>query len=99
MSSSHAQKLREIRKAEGLTQAEFSKMLSIALSTVKNYERGGQEVGLSVVDKVANHSRFKKYTTWLMNGDTNEAAGQVSPSLSPDGSEGTSSRRKIMKAG
>ncbi|ECD9466767.1 helix-turn-helix transcriptional regulator [Salmonella enterica subsp. diarizonae] len=99
MSSSHAQKLREIRKSEGLTQVEFSKMLGIALSTVKNYERGDKEVGLSIIDKVTNHPQFEKYTTWLMNGKTNEAAGQISPSLSPDGQDSTSFRRNVKRVG
>lgn len=101
MSSSHAQKLREIRKSEGLTQVEFSKMLGIALSTVKNYERGDKEVGLSIIDKVANHPQFEKYMMWLMSneGKTCPEAGQISPSLSPDGSKNISSRRKVTKAG
>lgn len=99
MSSTHAQRLREIRKAESLTQAEFSKLVGIALSTVKNYERGGQEVGLSIIDKVTNTPRLEKYTMWLMNGKTNEAAGQISPALSPDGQAGTSRHRSEMKAG
>lgn len=99
MSSTHAQRLREIRKAESLTQAEFSKLVGIALSTVKNYERGGQEVGLSVIDKVTNTPQLEKYTMWLMNGKTNEAAGQVSPALSPNGSENISSHQKTKKAG
>ncbi|HAG1964812.1 TPA: helix-turn-helix transcriptional regulator [Salmonella enterica] len=101
MSSTYAQKLREIRKAEGLTQAEFSQLVGIALSTVKNYERGGQEVGLSIIDKVTNNSSLEKYTLWLMSkeGKTNEAAGQISPVLSPDGQDSTSSRQKRKKAG
>ncbi|EAM2921776.1 XRE family transcriptional regulator [Salmonella enterica] len=101
MSSSHAQKLREIRKAEKLTQLEFSKTIGIALSTVKNYERGDKEVGLSIIDKVTNHPRFEKYTLWLMSkeGKTNEAAGQISPDLSPDGQDSTSSRRNEKQAG
>lgn len=28
------------------------------------------------------HPQLKKYTTWLMSDETNEAAGQISPSLS-----------------
>lgn len=99
MSSTHAQKLREIRKAESLTQAEFSNLVGIALSTVKNYERGGQEVGLSIIDKVTNHPMLEKYTMWLMNGKTNEAAGQISPALSPNGCKDTSKTQKTKRTG
>ncbi|EOU0158476.1 transcriptional regulator, partial [Escherichia coli] len=43
--------------------------------------------------------RFFKYMNWLMTGKTNEAAGQISPSLSPDGPENTSSSQKPRKTG
>lgn len=99
MSSSYAEKLKEIREAEGLTQVQLSKEIDIPVGTIRNYETGFREVGLSVISKFTNHSRFKKYTTWLMNGETNEAAGQISPTLSPDGQAGTSRHRSEMKAG
>ncbi|WP_075686630.1 helix-turn-helix domain-containing protein [Serratia marcescens] len=99
MSSSYAEKLKLIRKAEGMTQAAFSKELGLGLSTVKNYEVGHREAGLSIIDKVTNHPRFEKYTMWLMNGKTSEAAGQISPSLSPDGHDDTSDHQKGQKAG
>lgn len=76
-------KLKQIRKAESLTQADFSNLAGIALSTVKNYERGGQDVGLSVIDKVINHPRFKKYTLWLMTGDLSAASEQIAPASVP----------------
>ncbi|BEN44462.1 transcriptional regulator [Serratia marcescens] len=101
MSSDHAKKLKLIRKAEGLTQAAFSEMLGIGLSTVKNYEGGRREVGLSIIDKVINHPRFEKYSMWLMSNanKTSEAAGQISPSLSPNGHDDTSDHQKDQKAG
>ncbi len=99
LSSSHAEKLKQIRKAEGLTQAAFAEELGLGLSTVRNYESGQREVGLSIVDKVTNHPRFDKYTMWLMNNKTFEAAGQISPALSPSGQDDTSSRQTGRKAG
>ncbi|WP_343286231.1 MULTISPECIES: helix-turn-helix transcriptional regulator [Serratia] len=99
MSSSHAEKLRCIRKAEGLTQAAFAKEVGLALSSVRNYETGHREVGLSIIDKVINHPRFEKYMMWLMSDKTSEAAGQVSPALSPDGSNNTSDRQQTKKVG
>lgn len=97
--SSHAEKLKQIRKAEGLTQARFADAVGIALSTVKNYERGDKVVGLSIIDKVANNHALKKYTLWLMTGDTNPEAGQISPALSPDGQDNTFSCQNGEKAG
>lgn len=99
MSSDYGEKLKQIRTAEGLTQPAFAKELGLGLSTVKNYESGQKNAGLSIVDKVANHPKFEKYTMWLMNGKTSEAAGQISPTLSPDGQSDISNRQKGQRAG
>ncbi|HEJ9177552.1 TPA: helix-turn-helix transcriptional regulator [Serratia marcescens] len=98
-SSNYSEKLKQIRKAEGLTQATFAKELELGLSTVRNYESGQKNAGLTIVDKVTNHPRFEKYTMWLMNGKTSEAAGQISPTLSPDGHDNTSDPQRGQKAG
>ena len=69
MSSGYEKKLKEIRKSEGLTQAEFADVTGINLGTIKNYESGKREVGLSVVDRVINSKDFEKYTIWLIPQD------------------------------
>lgn len=97
MSSGYPEKLTQIRKAEGLTQAKLSEETGISLSAIKNYETGQKDVGLIIVSKFTNHPRFKKYTLWLMSGETNEAAGQISPALSPSGCENTSKSQKTKK--
>ncbi|EAV5088660.1 helix-turn-helix transcriptional regulator [Salmonella enterica] len=99
MSSSYEKKLREIRKSEGLTQAEFAEVTGVNIGTIKNYESGKREVGLSVVDRVIKSRDFEKYTMWLMTGKTNEAAGQISPSLSPDGQKRTLPSQTFRKTG
>lgn len=99
MSSSYEEKLKAIRLAEGLSQAAFSEITGINIGTIKNYEGGKREVGLSVIDRVLKSQDYTKYTMWLMTGETNEAAGQISPSLSPDGLESTSTRQKRLKIG
>ncbi|CAI1093614.1 transcriptional regulator, y4mF family [Serratia entomophila] len=99
LSSDYGEKLKQIRTAEGLTQPAFAKELGLGLSTVKNYETGQKNAGLSIVDKVTNHPRFEKYTMWLMNGKTSEAAGQISPTLSPNGHDDTSDHQKGQKVG
>lgn len=40
-----SEKLREIRKAEGLTQKKFCEISGIALSSLKNYEGGTKTRG------------------------------------------------------
>lgn len=102
MSTDIGKKIRAIRDAEGLTREEFGEMLDIPAGSIKRYETGRiEKIGGIVLLKIANHPQFEKYTMWLMSeeGKTNEAAGQVSPALSPDGSESTSKHRKITKAG
>lgn len=99
MSSDYEKKLKEIRMSEGLTQAEFADITGVNIGTIKNYESGNREVGLSVVDRVIKSRDFEKYTIWLMTGKTNEAAGQISPSLSPDGQERTSPSQTSRKTG
>lgn len=98
-SRNHGKKLRAIRVAEGMTQASFAKLLEIGLGTVKNYEVGQKDVGLSVVDKVSNHPRFQKYALWLMTDLTAPSAGQIAPPLSPAGQDDTKSSRSGQKAG
>ena len=100
MSNAIGKKIREIREAEGLTRTQFFELTGILETAQKSYETGKREnIGIDTVMKITNHPRFKKYTTWLLNGETNEAAGQISPTLSPDGQAGTSRHRGEIKAG
>lgn len=99
MSSSYADKLKSIRASEGITQKRFSELTGIALSTIKNYESGQADVGIKVIDSVLSNPQFEKYTLWLMTGNVAPEAGQISPTLSPDGLESTSKPRKAQKAG
>lgn len=78
-------KLRAIRKAETLTQQQFSDLTGISLGTIRNYEAGQFDVGLKTIDMVLAVERFEKYMMWLMKGKTNPGLGQIAPPLSPDG--------------
>lgn len=80
-------KLRLIRKAEGLTQQQFSDLTGISLGTIKNYETGTFDVGLKTIDMVLSVELFEKYMMWLMKGKTQPGLGQIAPPLSPDGFE------------
>lgn len=99
MSMEISNKLKVIRESEGLSQAKFADLIGIAVGTVKQYETGIRGVGTEVLLKVTMHPQLKKYTTWLMSDETNEAAGQISPSLSPDGYDVTSRSQRPRKTG
>lgn len=86
-----SQKLRAIRKSEGLTQVKFCEISGIALGTLKNYEGGHQEPGIQVVLQVTNSKLFEKYTLWLMTDKTAPAAGQIAPALAHIGPDSTQS--------
>lgn len=73
-------KLKALRTREGLTQNEFCKQLEISLSTYKKQELSlRSDISSTVLLKVTNHPRFKKYTLWLMTGDVVPECGQISP--------------------
>ena len=97
MSSELSEKLKLIREAENLSQAKFADLTGISI--IKKYEVGIMEPGGVTLRKVTTHEVFKKYTLWLMSDETNEASGQIAPALSPDGQNGTLSRRSAKKVG
>lgn len=100
MSIEIGKKIREIREAEGLTRDEFFALTDIPSPTQKFYETGRTaSIGSEILIKITQHERFKKYTLWLMTGDTSPETGQISPDLSPNGLENTSSSPKGRKAG
>ncbi|WP_194430760.1 helix-turn-helix domain-containing protein [Pectobacterium carotovorum] len=99
MSRNYAEKLRQIRKAEGLTQKDFSELTGVALGTIKKYETGHQPARAEVLESVIEVHMFEKYALWLMTDKTAPTAGQVSPSLSPDGQDSKTSSRSTRKTG
>ncbi|HIE1063570.1 TPA: helix-turn-helix domain-containing protein [Serratia marcescens] len=99
MSSDRGKKLKVIRESEGYSQAAFAELTGINIGVIKNYESGRIGAGLSVIDRVLETLDYKKYTMWLMTGDTAPEAGQISPALSPDGHESTTSNQKHQKVG
>lgn len=84
--STLGEKIRLIREFEQLNRKEFAELLNVSYGTINNYETKGVTMTENILVKLTNHPRFEKYTLWLMNGKTNEAAGQISPLLSPGGS-------------
>ena len=99
MSRDYSEKLRQIRKAEGLTQKVFAELTGLAIGTIKSYEAGHQSARSEIVERVISVLQFEKYTLWLMTDKTAPIAGQVSPSLSPDGHDSTTSPHSSRKIG
>ncbi|HAK8203890.1 TPA: helix-turn-helix transcriptional regulator [Salmonella enterica] len=81
----YSQKLRQIRKAEGLTQKQFAELTGLSITTVKSYEGSKQPARAKIVETVLQVDMFEKYMFWLMKDKTLPAAGQISPALSLDG--------------
>lgn len=94
-----SEKIKSIRQAEGLSQSQFCELIDLSINTLKKYEGGHFEPGGNALTKITNHPRFEKYTMWLMNGKTAEAAGQISPALSPVGLGNTSDHQDGQKVG
>ena len=94
-----AEKLRAIRKAEGLTQMKFSEISGIAQGTIKNYESGQSDPGLHIVLRITNSPRFEKYALWLMTDKTAPQAGQIAPAFAHNGQDATKSDHSEKKIG
>lgn len=80
----YGKKLLSIRKAEGFTQARFSEITGLAISSIKAYETGQRAARAEVMERVLQVPMFRKYTLWVMHGTTSDLAGQVAPSPSND---------------
>ncbi|WP_228723049.1 helix-turn-helix domain-containing protein [Limnobaculum xujianqingii] len=96
LSTDYAKKLLTLRKAEGVTQKIFSEITGLALGTIKKYETGQQIAGIAVVERVINIEEYKKYTMWLLLGETSPESGQIAPIIDEDESEQDS--KKIGQA-
>ena len=100
MSMSIGEKIRAVREAEGLTRVQFFELTGIPSGTQKYYETGRVEsIGSDILLKITQHPRLEKYMMWLMSDKTSEAAGQISPALSPDGQNDISSPQSNQKVG
>lgn len=98
-SSSLGEKIRLIREAEGLNRKELSELLDIPYGTLNNYETKGIQLTEDPILKFINHPRFEKYALWFLTDKTNELAGQISPTLSPNGQESDPSAQSGRKTG
>lgn len=79
MSSDLAKKIRLIREAETSGRAEFSQVIGIAKKTLEGIEQTGRVPKGDLLEAVCK--QWPKYTLWLMTGEVNEEAGQISPEI------------------
>lgn len=75
-------KLKAIRLSEELEREDFSQLIDIPRGTIRNYEQGVNIPRSETLIKITNHPRFKKYTLWLMTGETLPDSGQICPEFS-----------------
>lgn len=76
------EKIRRIRMAEGLTQAQMSAETGIGIDSLRQWEQGKRKrLDVTAIIKITENQRFEKYTLWLMTGKTAPEAGQISPEL------------------
>ncbi|HGJ5856534.1 helix-turn-helix domain-containing protein [Arsenophonus nasoniae] len=99
LSRDYADKLKAIRKAEGMTQKQFSIITGLSLGTVKNYETKQHDAKALTVEKVLEVEQFQKYTVWLMTDKTVPAAGQIAPALTHCGTDGEEAQKQTRKTG
>lgn len=62
-----ADRLRGLRKKEGLTQEEAAKKLDIARTTYSGYERGTSEPDFNTLNKLADF--YEVDLNWLITGE------------------------------
>lgn len=93
MTKDYSFKLKEVRKAEGLTQQQFSDITGLSLGTIKNYETNQHEAKALTVEKVLDIEQLQKYTLWLMTDKTAPEAGQIAPAIAHIGQEKITSTR------
>ena len=63
------EKLKLIRKKEGLTQPEFAKIVGLSMGSYGNWEAGTKVMGSDKLLQIMTHPRFKKYAS-LFASDT-----------------------------
>jgi len=79
MSTLINQKIKSVRKAEGLTQKDFCELCDFKIDTLKNYEGDRRTPNFEAVQKLC--SAFPQYTMYLMFDEMPASAGddQITP--------------------
>ncbi|XPF92681.1 XRE family transcriptional regulator [Colwellia sp. RE-S-Sl-9] len=67
----YGKKIKILRESMNKTQAEFSEITGISLSTLKKIEGGFSNVGVSVIDKIITTPTLEEHVLWFMTGKGN----------------------------
>lgn len=75
-------KIKAVRIAEGLSQTQMAQLIEIPIGSLRDWEQERRVLGSDYLMKITQHEQFKKYTFWLMTGETLPESGQVCPDFS-----------------
>ena len=76
------EKVKAIREVEGITQVQLAEMTGVSRSTISKLDSGvKKDMKAETLLKICNIPEFQKYTLWLMTGQVNPEAGQISPEI------------------
>ena len=89
-------KFKIIRKKHKFTQVNFAKELDIPFGSYQKYELGQYEVASSALLKITE--KFPEYTLWLMTGQVNIPAGQITPNDEKPKMEGAAVPAELLNA-
>ena len=71
-------KLKLLRKMEGVSQQELCNLTGVPQSTLANIEKGrNKTIGVDVLSKIVSHPRFLPYAMWLLVDDLTEEQAQA----------------------
>lgn len=76
------ERIKQVRTAEGLSQAEFCAEVGLKIDSYRKMEQGEvTSIRSTELEKITTHPRFEKYALWLVTGKTAPKAGQISPDI------------------
>jgi transcriptional regulator with XRE-family HTH domain len=73
------EKIKFIRIAEKITQKELSDILGVPVRTIVSYETNSSKPSGEFILKMCN--AFPEYAYWLVTGQTQVEAGNISPEI------------------
>ena len=77
-----SERLKELRKRDGLSQVEFAKQFNISTGTIGNWETGAREPDATTLMKIAKF--FNVTVDYLLNDDEKNAPPQSDEAFEPE---------------
>lgn len=77
------ERLKRMRKIEGLTQDDFADLVNIPVGTCRNFEQNGT-ASFAQLLKIFEQPRFARYLMWFFQGTSYPTIGQISPEIMED---------------